>query len=93
VERSVTERYVVLDTEFVRGHLETINSRLLQLMGTNVEQWKQADQSARHESGDQAVKENGGASQIESITLIEEPIIITPRLQGASNDWEDEVYF
>jgi integrase len=44
VTREVTDRYLVLDVEFIRLHMETISTRLLELMETSVEEWRVADQ-------------------------------------------------
>lgn len=43
VQRSVTERYVVLDAEFVREHMERMNQRLLERMGATIDDWKARD--------------------------------------------------
>jgi hypothetical protein len=45
VRREVTDRYLVLDVEFIRPHMETINARLLEVMQTSVEAWRQADRN------------------------------------------------
>ena len=43
VTREVTERYLVLDLEFIRPHMEAISQRLLELMKTSIEEWEQLD--------------------------------------------------
>jgi len=43
VRREVTDRYLVLDVEFLRPLMQNISARLLEQMQTSVEQWKLAD--------------------------------------------------
>lgn len=43
VRREVTNQYLILDVEFIRPHMETISNRLLELMGTGVDEWKAVD--------------------------------------------------
>jgi len=43
VRREVTDRYLVLDTEFLRPHMQNISDRLLELMQVSVAQWKKND--------------------------------------------------
>lgn len=43
LKRTHIDRYVVLDTVHLRPHMETISYRLLALMGTSHEQWKNDD--------------------------------------------------
>jgi hypothetical protein len=50
VKREVTDKYLILDTEFIRPHTETISVRLLELMETSVQEWKLADQQGLPDS-------------------------------------------
>ena len=43
LERGVSDRYVILDVEFIRPHMEAMNMRLLELMETSADEWKKLD--------------------------------------------------
>ncbi len=46
IRRDITDRYLVIDENYVRPYLEEMNDRLLSLMGTSVQEWKLADLQA-----------------------------------------------
>jgi integrase len=41
--RDVTDRYLVLDIEYIRPFMQAMNDRLLSLMGTTVQEWQALD--------------------------------------------------
>jgi len=43
IRREVTDQYLILDSDFLRAHMETISLRLLELMKTDVYTWMAAD--------------------------------------------------
>src|SRR5262249_10923722 len=43
VKRSMTDRYIILDLDYLRPHMESMNDRLLSLMGITVKDWIEAN--------------------------------------------------
>lgn len=46
VRRDITDRYLVLDIDYLRPHMEEMNDRILGLMNTTIAQWRADDASA-----------------------------------------------
>lgn len=43
VRRDTTDRYIILDVEYLRPYMEMMNQRLLDLMGASIEDWKKLE--------------------------------------------------
>lgn len=46
IKRDITDRYLILDVDYLRPYMEQMNERLLSLMGTSPECWRVADAEA-----------------------------------------------
>lgn len=78
IRRDITDRYLILDVDYVRPYMEQMTERMLSLMNTTVEEWKKLDQCA----GIQEPYDFGRATIMSELTF-----------PGEDEDQEEEEFY
>lgn len=87
--RGMSDRYIVVDEEYIRPFLEAMNNRLLDLMRTSVEQWAAEDKASRPKkfiATEQQLAEGENSEEKGDLEVAE------PKAEAMEEE-EEEIYF